>query len=132
MRLFLDTNVLVSAFATRGLCADLLGSVFAEHELLLGERLLEELRRALSRKLRIPRAIASEVEALLRSRAVAVASVADRRELAVSADDAWILTEALSARAEIFVTGDRELLAADLDVPFPRLSPRDAWLRLRA
>lgn len=37
MRVFLDTNVLVSAFATRGLCADLMRHVLAEHDLITGE-----------------------------------------------------------------------------------------------
>jgi predicted nucleic acid-binding protein len=47
LRGFLDTNVLVSAFATRGLCADVLRHVLTEHELLTGEVVLAELRRAL-------------------------------------------------------------------------------------
>ena len=33
VRVFLDTNVLVAAFATRGLCADVVRTVLAEHEL---------------------------------------------------------------------------------------------------
>ncbi len=37
MKVFLDTNVLVSAFTTRGLSADLFRLVVAEHELLTGE-----------------------------------------------------------------------------------------------
>jgi predicted nucleic acid-binding protein len=40
VRVFLDTNVLISAFATRGLCAELFRSVIAEHELVLGEVVL--------------------------------------------------------------------------------------------
>ena len=47
MRVFLDTNVLVSAFATRGLCADVLRLILAEHTLVTGEVVLRELRRAL-------------------------------------------------------------------------------------
>jgi hypothetical protein len=35
LRVFLDTNVLVSAFATRGLCADLLELVLLQHELIV-------------------------------------------------------------------------------------------------
>ena len=31
MKVFLDTNVLASAAATRGLCADVLREVFASH-----------------------------------------------------------------------------------------------------
>jgi predicted nucleic acid-binding protein len=38
VRVFLDTNVLVSAFAARGLCADTLELVLLEHEL-VGEAL---------------------------------------------------------------------------------------------
>ena len=32
MKVFLDTNVLVSGFATRGLCADVIRLALAEHE----------------------------------------------------------------------------------------------------
>ena len=55
-----------------------------------------------------------------------------RPELAVSEADAWILAEALSVGTEIFVTGDRELRSAAVETPVPRLSPREAWLRLRS
>ena len=37
MKVFLDTNVLIIAFATRGLCADLMRLLLTEHELLTGE-----------------------------------------------------------------------------------------------
>ena len=51
---FLDTNVLVSAFLARGLCADLLGLVLREHTLVSSEVVLTELRDVLSRKGRLP------------------------------------------------------------------------------
>jgi len=47
VRVFLDTNVLVSAFATRGVCADLVRFVLAEHTLVTSEVVLRELRRVL-------------------------------------------------------------------------------------
>jgi hypothetical protein len=37
VKVFLDTNVLVSGFAARGLCADVMRLVLAEHELIMGE-----------------------------------------------------------------------------------------------
>ncbi len=134
MRVFLDTNVLVAAFATRGLCSDLLALTLAEHELLAGERLLAELGGVLERKLGLPRATLDEIETLLRDQAVAIARVArveHAADLPVDADDAWILAEAAAAAAEVFVTGDRELLQAEIDLPFPRLAPRAFWERLR-
>ena len=36
MRVFLDTNMLVAAFATRGLCEDVLRTTLSEHELVIG------------------------------------------------------------------------------------------------
>ena len=46
--------VLAAAFATRGLCADVMRAVLAEHQLLVGEVVLTELRRALSRRIKVP------------------------------------------------------------------------------
>ena len=48
MRILLDTNVLVAAFATRGLCLDILQLVLAEHRLVFGETIVEELERILA------------------------------------------------------------------------------------
>ena len=43
MKIFIDANVLVSAFTARGLCADLLEVILADHQLMTGEFVLEEL-----------------------------------------------------------------------------------------
>ena len=52
--MFLDTNVLVSAFATRGLSADVVRVVLAEHELATSEVVLDEFRRVLTDKIGAP------------------------------------------------------------------------------
>jgi predicted nucleic acid-binding protein len=52
---FFDTKVLIAAFATRGLCADLFAHVLLEHELVVGEVVLTELRRNLRTKLTLRR-----------------------------------------------------------------------------
>ena len=54
MRVFLDTNVLVSAFATRGICADVLRVVLAEHTLITSEVVLRELPRVLRTRIGMP------------------------------------------------------------------------------
>jgi len=54
VRIFLDTNVLVSAFLARGLCADLLRLVLREHTLVSSEVVLTELRDVLSRQRKLP------------------------------------------------------------------------------
>lgn len=54
MKAFLDTNVLVSAFATRGLCADLFRLALAEHELITTDIVLTELEGVLRERFGIP------------------------------------------------------------------------------
>lgn len=53
MRIFLDANVLVSAFASRGLCADVLELVLLEHDLVVGQNVLRELKKALREKVSV-------------------------------------------------------------------------------
>lgn len=60
MRVFLDTNVLVSAFTTRGLGADVFRLVLAEHELIVGRIVLEELRGVLREKIGLPESAVRE------------------------------------------------------------------------
>jgi predicted nucleic acid-binding protein len=52
VRIFLDTNVLASAVATRGICADVFQVALAEHQLVVGEKVLTELHRVLQKKFR--------------------------------------------------------------------------------
>ena len=67
MRVFFDTNVLVSAVATRGICADLLRIVSSEHDLVVGEVVLSELRRVLETRFKLPAERIDEVEKFLRT-----------------------------------------------------------------
>jgi putative PIN family toxin of toxin-antitoxin system len=132
VRVFLDTNVIVAAFATRGLCADLLRTVLAEHELMSSATVVEELTRTLLEKLRLPEATVREIAAFLR----ASASFSDMPSGPPPVplrdpDDALILSEALMIRAEVLVTGDKDLLEAG-EVPGIRvLDPRGFWQLVR-
>ncbi len=65
MRVFLDTNVLVSAVATRGLCADVFREVLTSHELIICDALLQEVKKVLQQKLKAPPSLASEFLNLL-------------------------------------------------------------------
>lgn len=132
MRVFLDTNVLVSAVATRGLCSDLLRVVLSEHELLVGESVLNELGRILRDKLHVPAEISEETEAFLRREASVSADAATLELSLRDPNDAEVLAQAMAAKAEVFVTGDRDLLDVASEAPLPILSPRCFWDRIRA
>ena len=71
MRVFLDTNVLVSAFATRGMCADVLRVVLAEHSLVTSEVVLRELGRVQRKRIGLPAGAIKEIDKFLREHEVA-------------------------------------------------------------
>lgn len=132
MRVCLDTNVLVAAFATRGLCADVLRVVLAEHELVLGEVMLHELRRALKRKIRVPDDQMSAVEAVFSGLELVAKPVAPSPVPVRDRDDRWILATAVAGRSDVLVTGDDDLLAVADEAPLPILAPRAFWELLRS
>ena len=132
MKVFIDTNVLVSAVATRGLCADVLREVLSFHELLVSEHLFSELRRVLVEKIGTPAEIADDLEELLRRDSILVASLTVPLIDIADKDDLPIVGAAFSGNADILVTGDRELLALQRVEHLRILSPRQFWEELRA
>lgn len=131
MKVFLDTNVLVSASAARGLCADLMRLVLAESEVLFGEVNVAEVRRVLAKRFKATEAQVNRIEALLRDQIV-VPKPAERLPIAVrDADDAWVLASAVAGHADMLVSGDQDLLVLAPHAPLPIMSPREARRRLR-
>ena len=132
MRVFLDTNVLVAAFATRGLCADVLRIVLAEHDLITGEVVLGELRDVLAKRLKLPLGTVADIMALLRAQEV-VPKPANPSSLPIrDPDDRWILASAVAGGADVLVTGDQDLLAIAAQARLTILNPRGLWDRVRS
>ena len=132
MRVFLDTNVLASAASTRGLCADVLREVLASHQLLTSAQVLSELRRVLRTKFDLDQDLIDDFIWLMRQDTVLarpgqLPSVEIRDQ-----DDLPILLAAISAGADVFVTGDKEILDLGRIEQLAILSPRQFWERLKA
>jgi uncharacterized protein len=130
VRVFFDTNVLVSAFLARGLCADLLRLVLTEHTLVTSEVVLAELRDVLSRKGRLAAQQIEAIEMFLRDHPVVPIPVQILELGLVDGDDEWVLASAVLAQADLFVTGDPGVLACSKP-PLPLVNPRGCWEQLR-
>jgi uncharacterized protein len=132
VRVFLDTNVLVSAFATRGLCSDLFELVLVEHDLVLGNHVIDELDRSLRRKLKLPAASAKEIVEFVSGEASQLIDESQPSSAKVGQADARILGDALASRADVFVTGDAALLRLRMAKDMKIISPRGLWEMLQA
>lgn len=131
MRVFLDTNVLVSAFATRGLSADVVRHVLAEHTLITGEVVLGELRRVLHQKLKLPSRTILDIDRFFREHEVIPKPEAPVAIALRDPDDKWVLASALAAKADVLITGDRDLLDLGSRAPLRILDPRGFWSFVR-
>lgn len=121
-RVCLDTNVLVAAFASRGLCTDLLRLVLSEYDLVVPEVVAEELRRVLTTKFKVE-SLASVQAVLERCEVVPKGTEPCPVEVG-DPDDARVLADALVGGADFLVSGDRDLLLVAGESPIPILSPR--------
>ncbi|MDP1699155.1 MAG: putative toxin-antitoxin system toxin component, PIN family [Xanthomonadaceae bacterium] len=136
MKILFDSNVWLSGLIARGLCADLLRIALQRHghgdfELLLCAGVRDEVLRILHDKLK---ATAAGLDAARAAMATAC-EIADGTwqppaDFPVP-DDAPIIAAALAARADLFVTGDKALLALGTAQGLPIIAPRDAYQRLR-
>jgi len=132
LRVFLDTNVLIAAFAARGLCADVFRLAATDHTLLIGAPVLVEMRRILETKLRMPAPARNEVLQVLRRFEQVPAAKAPVALGIEDPDDDWVLACAIAGSAEVFVTGDKALLRLHQAGQLPIVSPRQFWTRLTA
>jgi putative PIN family toxin of toxin-antitoxin system len=129
---FLDTNVLVSAFATRGLCADVLRYILAQHDLITGEVVIAELRRVLRDRIRVPAPTIAAIEQLLREQVVVPRPPQPHPLPIRDADDRWVLASAVAGKADVLVTGDSDLLEVASRAPLLIVDPRGFWEMARS
>ncbi len=131
MRVFFDTNVLVSAFTARGLSADVFRLALVEHEVVTGEVNLVELERVLRDRMKAPASTVRTVLTLLREQQVVPKPAAPVDLPIRDPDDAWVLASAIAGKADLVVTGDKDLLTLGAVSPIPILDPRGFWELVR-
>lgn len=132
MKVLLDTNVLASAAATRGLCADVLREVLAEHELVVCNQVLSELERVLRDRFGLPISLISDFLSLIQQDSIRAGSSRLPKVALEDQADLTILAAAIDAGASALVTGDKEIQALREVSGLRILSPRQFWDALRS
>ncbi len=137
MKVFLDTNVLLSAIISNGLCADLLKAlkntqpdVFDRTTCFTCQRVLLELKEHLPTKFKWS-ALETEAAITAFSDEYSLAPPAYTTVPCKDADDGWILADAQLAGCDYFITGDKEVLALYSVGTMRVCTPREMLLWLR-
>lgn len=136
MKYLLDSNVWISGFGTRGLCADLIRLALQRHrrsdfELLICDSVQSETLRKLRDKFGATDEDLRPVQTALAWATWVSEPVWQPPTDFPDRDDAPIVGAALSSAADALVTGDRPLLALKRIENLTFITPRAAYERLR-
>ncbi len=127
----LDTNVIVAAFAARGLCAEVFEVCITGHTLVTSEYILSEVDKNLLKKIKLPRPTVREVIDYLRDTAEIVEPDPISRAMCRDKHDLPVIGTATKGKASVIVTGDTDLLSLKSCLGIDILTPREFWDRLR-
>jgi putative PIN family toxin of toxin-antitoxin system len=124
MKIVLDANVIVAAFAARGLCESVMEVCLSEHEIVLSDELLDEILENLLEKIKLPSGVVDSIGELLREHASMLNPTSIAPAVCRDPDDIKALNLALASKADYIVTGDKDLLVLKKIEGIPILSPR--------
>jgi len=131
MRIVLDTNVLVAAFAARGLCAEVFEVCLTDHNIVLSDYILSEVAEKLIYKIKLPQNIVQEIIDYLREQAEIVIPKKLNESICRHKEDIPIIGTASSGNARFLITGDKDLLILKKYRNVKIITPREFWTRLK-
>ena len=127
MKIILDINVIIAAFAARGLCSAVFELCLDRFDVVLSESILQETRNHLHDKIKLPVAQCEAIISYLRANC----SVSQVDDVEASAcrdkDDLHVLGLAQHASADYIITGDKDLLDLVKYVSTIIVTPREFW-----
>ncbi len=131
MKVLLDTNIWVAAYASKGLCLEVVDLARRGHEIILCEQIPREFEKALVRKLGFPAVSARQEAGFLRQSLRVLPDPRAAPSRSRDPSDNAILQCALLASCGCLVTGDEDLVVLQNVEGMPILRPRD-FLRIAA
>ena len=132
MKIVLDASVIVAAFAAHGLCEAVFELCLDSHQILISTDLIEELKAALRKKIKLPAETVKSITALIRENATMVVPAPIPKDSCRDPNDLHILGLVAAGEAEYLITGDNDLLVLVKFRGCSILSPREFSTRIHA
>jgi uncharacterized protein len=127
MKVILDTNVIFSAFAARGLANAVFELCLDKHAVIISEHILSELQNNFQKKLKMPRDKVQLVIKYLREFCTVSDYKRVDKEICRDLEDAKILGLSEMTKPEYIITGDADLLTLKEHDGVPIITPREFW-----
>lgn len=128
MKVFLDTNVIISAFITHGHAAELMEYCLVNHKIYTSDFIIEEVKKHLTNKFGYNNDEVNKVIDFIKLNFINTGNYKKLTKIISSGtDDDNVLAAAESKKADCIVTGDKDLLVIKEYKNIKILSPRDFW-----
>lgn len=127
MKLIFDTNVLVAAFATHGICSSLFEYTLKDSEIIISEYILDELHRILIKKFKMPKKNASDIRSFLLESCKLSDYTIPINQISRDINDDPILGIIDKNNIDFLITGDKDLLVLQKYKNVPIITPRQLW-----
>lgn len=126
-KIVLDTNVVIAAFAARGLCESVFELCLEKHELIISDFLLEELREKLVKKIKLPQDTVDEIVHLYSKNSKKVNPAIIGAEICRDPEDVPVIGTCVSGNADYLISGDKDLLVLGGFEETKIVSPREFY-----
>ncbi len=127
MKVILDANVAIAAAASHGLCEATLELCLEHHQLILCAGILKEIEEKLRGKLKVPSPTIVEYLKVLRSNAQIVEPENVEKRVCRDPNDLMILGLVIPGKADVIITGDKDLLVVKEYKNARIITPRHFW-----
>jgi len=127
MKIFFDTNVLISAFVARGYSYDVVKDAGHKHELYCSKYVVEEIERVLTEKFRLSAATTQAAVAVVKRYFIHAKNSTHVEKVCRDEADNQILADATLNSVELIITGDKDLLVLKEHKGMKIISPREYW-----
>lgn len=127
MKIFLDTNVLIAAFVSPGVCKELFEHCITSHTIYTSQVVIDEFVDVLSKKLKFPHHIINKAVNFTQENLIKTDFKPLPSPVCRDPKDDNILASALSGDVECIITGDKDLLVLKEFRGIPILKPVEFW-----
>jgi putative PIN family toxin of toxin-antitoxin system len=127
VKILLDTNVLISAFISRGMCSELFEHCLTEHTIYISQWILDEFYEKLVKKFGFSKTKTDQIINFIGENTVIVTYIPLSSPICRDPDDDHVLASAVSGNVDCLISGDEDILVLKDFQGVPILKPGNFW-----
>ena len=127
MKIILDTNIIIAAFSSHGLCSLIFELSLDKYDIIISNHILNELEKNFSKKIKLPLERITEIIDYLKLNCSLGDYQKFNTQICRDKDDDEILALGKFSNAKYIVTGDKDLLILEKYENIKIITPRRFW-----